>query len=111
MLFIPPRNTGGSWWSFPWWLLIEGTSKKGLVGAVTIFCCSVIAGFIILPQALKSVFPGIVTIFIALFDLLAVVQSAFADVKWIGYSVEGSVFVTAIYWLSCFSMFRSSQYL
>ncbi len=79
--------------------------------------------FIILPQALKLVIPGIVNTFIALFkdttlvliiglfDLLAVVQSAFADAKWIGYSVEGYVFVAAIYWVSCFSMSRYSQYL
>lgn len=79
--------------------------------------------FIILPQALKLVIPGIVNTFIALFkdttlvliiglfDLLAVVQSAFADAKWIGYSVEGYVFVASIYWVSCFSMSRYSQYL
>ncbi len=79
--------------------------------------------FIILPQALKLVIPGIVNTFIALFkdttlvliiglfDLLAVVQSAFADSKWIGYSVEGYVFVAGIYWISCFSMSRYSQYL
>ncbi|MBU1231844.1 MAG: amino acid ABC transporter permease [Proteobacteria bacterium] len=79
--------------------------------------------FIILPQALKLVIPGIVNTFIALFkdttlvliiglfDLLAVVQSAFADAKWIGYSVEGYVFVAGIYWISCFSMSRYSQYL
>ncbi len=79
--------------------------------------------FIILPQALKLVIPGIVNTFIALFkdttlvliiglfDLLAVVQSAFADAKWIGYSVEGYVFVASVYWISCFSMSRYSQYL
>lgn len=79
--------------------------------------------FIILPQALKLVIPGIVNTFIALFkdttlvliiglfDLLAVVQSAFADAKWIGYSVEGYVFVAGIYWISCFSMSRYSQHL
>lgn len=79
--------------------------------------------FIILPQALKMVIPGIVNTFIALFkdttlvliiglfDLLAVVQAAFADPNWLGFSVEGYVFVASVYWVSCFSMSRYSQYL
>ncbi len=79
--------------------------------------------FIILPQALKLVIPGIVNTFIALFkdttlvliiglfDLLAVVQAAFSDPKWLGFSVEGYVFVASIYWVSCFSMSRYSQHL
>ncbi len=79
--------------------------------------------FIILPQALKLVIPGIVNTFIALFkdttlvliiglfDLLAVVQAAFADPEWLGYSVEGYVFVASVYWVSCFSMSRYSQHL
>ncbi|BCO10841.1 amino acid ABC transporter permease [Desulfolithobacter dissulfuricans] len=78
---------------------------------------------IILPQALKTVIPGIVNTFIALFkdttlvliiglfDLLAIVQSAFADPKWLGFSVEGYVFAGLIYWIFCFSMSRYSQYL
>ncbi len=79
--------------------------------------------FVILPQALKLVIPGIVNTFIALFkdttlvliiglfDLLAVVQAAFADPKWLGFSVEGYVFVASVYWVSCFSMSRYSQHL
>jgi len=79
--------------------------------------------FIILPQALKLVIPGIVNTFnalfmdttlvliIGLFDFLAVMQSAFADPKWLGFSVEGYVFVALIYWIACFSMSRYSQYL
>jgi general L-amino acid transport system permease protein len=78
---------------------------------------------IILPQAMKLVIPGIVNTFIALFkdttlvliiglfDLLAVVQSAFSDPNWLGFSVEGYVFVAAVYWVSCFSMSRYSMYL
>jgi general L-amino acid transport system permease protein len=78
-------------------------------------------GFVILPQALKMVIPGIVNTFIALFkdtslvliiglyDLLAIIQSAFADPHWLGYSVEGYVFAGAVYWLFCFSMSRYSQ--
>ncbi len=79
--------------------------------------------FIILPQALKMVIPGIVNTFnalfmdttlvliIGLFDFLAVMQSAFADPKWLGFSVEGYVFVALIYWIACFSMSQYSQYL
>lgn len=78
---------------------------------------------IILPQALKLSIPGIVNTFIGLFkdttlvliiglfDLLAVVQAAFTDPQWLAYSVEGYVFVAAIYWIFCFSMSRYSQHL
>jgi len=78
---------------------------------------------VILPQALKIVIPGIVNIFIflfkettlvliiGLFDLLAIVQSAFADPKWLGYSMEGYVFTAAVFWMFCFSMSRYSQHL
>jgi general L-amino acid transport system permease protein len=78
---------------------------------------------VILPQALKLVIPGIVNTFIALFkdtslvliiglfDLLSIVQSAFADPKWLGYSVEGYVFAGAVYWVFCFGMSRYSQFL
>ncbi len=80
-------------------------------------------GLIILPQALKIVIPGIVNTFIALFkdtslvliiglfDLLAIVQSALADPKWLGYSTEGYVFVAFVFWVFCFGMSRYSQYL
>lgn len=78
---------------------------------------------VIMPQALKLVIPGIVNTFIALFkdttlvliiglfDLLAVVQSAFADPNWLGYSVEGYAFVAIIYWIACFGMSRYSMHL
>ena len=78
-------------------------------------------GLIVLPQALKLVIPGIVNTFIALFkdttlvliiglfDLLAIVQQAFADPEWLGYSVEGYVFVASIFWVFCFGMSRYSM--
>lgn len=78
-------------------------------------------GLIILPQALKLVIPGIVNTFIALFkdttlvliiglfDLLGIVQQAFADPNWLGYSVEGYLFAGAVYWAFCFGMSRYSQ--
>jgi general L-amino acid transport system permease protein len=78
---------------------------------------------IILPQALKTVIPGIVNTFIqlfkdttlvliiGLFDLLATVQASFTDSKWLGFSAEGYIFAGLIYWLFCFSMSRYSRYL
>ena len=78
-------------------------------------------GLVILPQALKLVIPGIVNTFIALFkdtslvliiglfDLLAIIQSAFADPEWLGYSVEGYVFAALVFWVFCFGMSRYSQ--
>ncbi|MEH6822500.1 MAG: amino acid ABC transporter permease [Motiliproteus sp.] len=80
-------------------------------------------GFIVLPQALKIMIPGIVNTFIALFkdtslvliiglfDLLAIVQAALSDPKWLGYSIEGYAFVAFVFWIFCFSMSRYSQYL
>ncbi|MGB5832263.1 MAG: ABC transporter permease subunit [Thiohalocapsa sp.] len=76
---------------------------------------------IILPQALKLVIPGIVNTFIALFkdttlvliigqfDLLGIVQQAFADPKWPGYSVEGYLFSGLVYWAFCVGMSHYSQ--
>jgi general L-amino acid transport system permease protein len=78
---------------------------------------------IILPQALKTVIPGIVNTFIELFkdttlvliiglmDQLAIIQAAFTDTKWLGFSVEGYVFAGLIYWIFCFSMSQYSQHL
>ena len=78
-------------------------------------------GLIILPQALKLVIPGIVNTFIALFkdttlvliiglfDLLAMIQSATQDTKWLGFSIEGYVFAAVTFWIFCFGMSRYSQ--
>ncbi|MCX4025706.1 amino acid ABC transporter permease [Endozoicomonas sp. SM1973] len=78
-------------------------------------------GLIILPQALKMMIPGIVNTFIALFkdtslvliiglfDLLAIVQAGLSDPKWLGYSVEGYVFVAFVFWVFCFGMSQYSQ--
>lgn len=80
-------------------------------------------GLIILPQALKLVIPGIVNTLIALFkdttlvliiglfDLLAIVQAAFADPKWLGYALEGYLFAALVFWIFCFGMSRYSQHL
>lgn len=78
---------------------------------------------VILPQALKTVIPGIVNTFIelfkdttlvliiGLFDLLAIIQAAFTDPKWLGFSVEGYVFAGLLYWIFCFFMSQYSQHL
>ena len=80
-------------------------------------------GLVVLPQALKLVIPGIVNTLIALFkdttlvliiglfDLLAIIQSAFADPKWLGYALEGYVFAGLVFWAFCFGMSRYSQHL
>jgi len=80
-------------------------------------------GFIILPQALKIVIPGIVVTFvqlfkdtslvliIGLFDLLGMVKQALTDPKWLGLAIEGYVFVALIYWAFCFGASRYAAWL
>jgi len=79
--------------------------------------------FIIMPQALKLVIPGIVNTFIGLFkdttlvliiglfDFLGAIQLAGTNPDWLGFNVEGYVFSAFIYWCFCFSMSRYSQHL
>jgi len=76
---------------------------------------------VILPQALKISIPNIVGSFIALFkdttlvliiglfDVLAMVTLTTSDSNWLGFEVEGYVFVTLIYWVICFSMSQYSK--
>jgi general L-amino acid transport system permease protein len=77
--------------------------------------------FIVLPQALKKVIPGIVNSFIGLFkdttlvliigmfDLLGMIQTVSTDPEWLGYSMEGYVFAGAVFWVFCFTMSKYSQ--
>lgn len=79
--------------------------------------------FVILPQALQKMIPGIVNTFIALFkdttlvliiglfDFLGVVQTAITDPKWIGSALEAYVFCAIVYWIFCFGMSTYSQHL
>tara|TARA_B100001123_G_scaffold189284_1_gene216127 strand:+ start:1137 stop:2243 length:1107 start_codon:yes stop_codon:yes gene_type:complete len=79
--------------------------------------------FVILPQALKHVIPGIVNSFIALFkdttlvaiiglfDFLGMLQVARSDPDWLGFAPEGYVFGGLVFWIFCFGMSRYSQYL
>ncbi|PID49690.1 MAG: amino acid ABC transporter permease [Proteobacteria bacterium] len=78
---------------------------------------------VILPQALKLVIPGIVNTFISLFkdttlvmiiglfDLLAIIQAAYSNPKWLGYAIEGYTFAAVVFWVFCFGMSRYSQIL
>jgi general L-amino acid transport system permease protein len=76
--------------------------------------------FIILPQALRHVIPGIVNTFIGLFkdttlvlvvgmfDLLGIVQAASTDPEWLGFAMEGYIFAGLVFWFFCFGMSRYS---
>lgn len=78
---------------------------------------------VVLPQALKKVIPALVNTFISLFkdttlvliiglfDLLAIIQQANADPKWLGHDTEGYVFAALIFWMFCFGISRYSIYL
>ncbi|MCO5062967.1 MAG: amino acid ABC transporter permease [Rhizobiaceae bacterium] len=83
-------------------------------------------GFIVMPQALKLVIPGIVNTFIGLFkdttlvliismfDLLGVVkQSISGDPTWATPQTAktGYVFAAGIFWLFCFGMSRYSMFM
>lgn len=81
--------------------------------------------FIILPQALKHVIPGIVNNFISLFkdtslvsivgilDLLNSIKTQNDSIDWSSPSqtITGYAFAAIVYWLFCFSMSRYSQYM
>ncbi len=79
-------------------------------------------GFIILPQALRMVIPGIVNTFIGLFkdttlvlivglfDLLGIIQLNFTDPNWSTpqTAATGYAFAGLIFWAFCFGMSRYS---
>jgi general L-amino acid transport system permease protein len=82
--------------------------------------------FIVMPQALKLVIPGIVNTFIgmfkdttlvliiSMFDLLGVVkQNISGDPTWATPQTAktGYIFAAAIFWVFCFGMSRYSQYM
>ena len=71
--------------------------------------------FIILPQALKLVIPGIANTFIALFKdtplgfVVGLLDNlAKTNPYWLGMATEGYVFVAFVYWIFCFAMSRYS---
>ena len=79
--------------------------------------------FIVMPQALKLVIPGIVNTFISLFkdttlvgvigllDFLAMIQAGSANPEWLGYLTTGFAFAALAYWVFCFGMSQYSQHL
>ena len=80
--------------------------------------------FIILPQALKHVIPGIVGNFISLLkdtslvyivgmkDLLEAVKTKNDAIEWASptQGVTGYIFAAAVFWVMCFSISRYSRY-
>jgi general L-amino acid transport system permease protein len=80
--------------------------------------------FIILPQAIKLVVPGIVNTFIGMFkdtslvtiismyDLLGIVKASFNDPHWTTpvTPITGLIFAGFVFWLFCFGMSRYSRF-
>ena len=79
--------------------------------------------FVILPQALKLVIPGIANTFLALVkdtplifvvglsEVVGMLQMAKTNPKWLGFSMEGYIFASILFWAICYAMSRYSQYL
>jgi len=79
-------------------------------------------GYIILPQALRLVIPGIVNTFIGLFkdtslvtiiglyDLLGMAKLITTDPAWLGRAAESYLFAALGFWIFCFGMSRYSMY-
>jgi general L-amino acid transport system permease protein len=72
--------------------------------------------FIVLPQALRIVLPGIINTvvdlfkdttlvtIIGLFDLLGAVEQALKDPAWLGFAKEGYVFSAIVFFVCCYAM-------
>lgn len=81
--------------------------------------------FIIMPQAIKLVIPGIVNTFIGMFkdtslvsiinmyDLLGIVKASFCDSNWITpvTPLTGLIFAGFVFWIFCFGMSRYSAFM
>jgi general L-amino acid transport system permease protein len=77
--------------------------------------------FVILPQALKLVIPGIANTFLALvkdtplifvvglLELAGMIGLAKTNPKWLGMAAEGYVFAGLVFWIICYAMSRYSQ--
>jgi general L-amino acid transport system permease protein len=75
-----------------------------------------VQAFIVLPQALRIIIPGIINTvvdlfkdttlvtIIGLFDLLGMVEQALKDPAWLGFATEGYVFSAAMFFVCCFAM-------
>jgi general L-amino acid transport system permease protein len=72
--------------------------------------------FIVLPQALRIIMPGIINTVVDLFkdttlvtiigvvDLLGTVEQALKDPAWLGFATEGYVFSALVFFLCCYTM-------
>jgi general L-amino acid transport system permease protein len=72
--------------------------------------------FVVLPQALRYVVPGLVNnivdlfkdttlvTIVGLFDLLGAVNQALKDPAWLGFASEGYVFAMLVFFVCCFAM-------
>ena len=77
---------------------------------------SQVQAFVVLPQALRIVVPGIINTvvdlfkdttlvtIIGLFDLLGAVEQALKDPAWLGFATEGYVFSAVVFFVCCFAM-------
>ena len=77
--------------------------------------------FVILPQALKLVIPGIANTFLALvkdtplifvvglLEIVGMLNMAKTNPKWLGFAMEGYIFAGIIFWIICYSMSKYSQ--
>ncbi|HSU05005.1 MAG TPA: amino acid ABC transporter permease [Acetobacteraceae bacterium] len=75
-----------------------------------------VQAFIVLPQALRIVVPGIINTVVDLFkdttlvtiiglsDLLGAVDQALKDPAWLGFATEGYVFSAVVFFVCCFAM-------
>ena len=75
-----------------------------------------VQAFVVLPQALRHVMPGIVNnvvdlfkdttlvTIIGLFDVLGAINQALKDPAWLGFAREGYVFTMVMFFVCCFAM-------
>ena len=76
--------------------------------------------FVILPQALKLVIPGIANTFLALvkdtplifvvglLEITGMLGLAKTNPEWLGFAMEGYVFAAIIFWIICYAMSKYS---
>ncbi len=76
--------------------------------------------FVILPQALKLVIPGIANTFLALvkdtplifvvglLEIVGMLNLAKTNPEWLGFAMEGYVFAALIFWIICYAMSKYS---
>lgn len=75
-----------------------------------------VQAFVVLPQALRIVVPGIINTvvdlfkdttlvtIIGLFDLLGAVELALKDPAWLGFATEGYLFAAVVFFVCCYMM-------